>query len=252
MKSLPRLFAAGAMLVVSACQDSATAPDGDDFAAARSATKVSNDVRIAAVQYGTDGTVTYSVRVRSNSRTVSSFQGILWLPVGGFELRSQSPVPISGGAALINVADINSGRIRFSAFTQTYFNTSGEGVEVFRFVIRPLRAGDPPPTGILDFVGMASNSAPGAGAIAASLIASDAGCSGTELWGDGNDDGLVNINDAQQIARYGIGLTVGNPAAVANRGDVTADGLVNVGDAQQIARYGIGLSAVPRTGTSIC
>jgi alpha-tubulin suppressor-like RCC1 family protein len=65
-------------------------------------------------------------------------------------------------------------------------------------------------------------------------------------WGDANDDGAVNVIDAQQIARASIGLSVANAAVLSARGDVTGDGLVNVLDAQQIARYSVALSAAAR------
>lgn len=68
-------------------------------------------------------------------------------------------------------------------------------------------------------------------------------------WGDVNDDGLVNVADAQQIGRFAVGLSVTNPTALAQRGDVTADGVVNITDAQQIARFSVGLSASPRVNT---
>jgi uncharacterized protein YjdB len=70
-------------------------------------------------------------------------------------------------------------------------------------------------------------------------------------WGDVNDDGTVNIIDAQQIARSSVGLSVANPAAVSGRGDVTADGTVNIIDAQQIARASVALSAAARVNTAI-
>lgn len=68
-------------------------------------------------------------------------------------------------------------------------------------------------------------------------------------WGDVNDDGNVNIIDAQQIARYTVGLSVANIAAVQSRGDVTADASVNIIDAQQLARHSVQLSAPARVGT---
>jgi hypothetical protein len=70
-------------------------------------------------------------------------------------------------------------------------------------------------------------------------------------WGDVNDDGTVNIIDAQQIARSSVGLSVANNAAVTARGDVTADGTVNIIDAQQIARASVALSAAARVNTSL-
>ena len=71
------------------------------------------------------------------------------------------------------------------------------------------------------------------------------------LLGDVTNDGRVNIIDAQQIARYSVGLSVTNPAAVAAQGDVNNDGRVNVIDAQQIARYSVGLSAPARINTPL-
>lgn len=69
-------------------------------------------------------------------------------------------------------------------------------------------------------------------------------------WGDVNGDTIVNVLDAQQVARHSVGLSVSNPAALAERGDVTADALVNVVDAQQIARFGVGLAAAARVNQS--
>ena len=70
-------------------------------------------------------------------------------------------------------------------------------------------------------------------------------------WGDVNDDGTVNIIDAQQIARSSVGLSVANAVAVTARGDVTADGTVNIIDAQQIARASVSLSAAARVNTAL-
>lgn len=68
-------------------------------------------------------------------------------------------------------------------------------------------------------------------------------------WGDANADGIVNIIDAQQIARFTVGLSVANAVALEARGDVTADGSVNIIDAQQIARFTVGLAAAARINT---
>jgi alpha-tubulin suppressor-like RCC1 family protein len=73
----------------------------------------------------------------------------------------------------------------------------------------------------------------------------------TGKWGDANDDAVVNIIDAQQIARASVGLAVASETAVAERGDVTADGLVNIIDAQQLARYSVGLIASARANVNL-
>src|SRR5262249_2277757 len=70
------------------------------------------------------------------------------------------------------------------------------------------------------------------------------------LWGDVTSDGVVNIVDAQQVARQSVGLSVADPVAMAARADVTADAAANIVDAQQIARFSVALSSVPRTGTN--
>lgn len=70
-------------------------------------------------------------------------------------------------------------------------------------------------------------------------------------WGDASGDGALNIIDAQQLARYGLGLSVTQPEAVRQRGDVTANGTIDIIDAQQVARWSVGLSAVPRLGKSV-
>lgn len=68
------------------------------------------------------------------------------------------------------------------------------------------------------------------------------------LVGDVNGDNLVDILDAQVIARHAVGLSVSAPDAVARAGDVTNDGVIDIVDAQQIARFVIGLTAAPRIG----
>jgi alpha-tubulin suppressor-like RCC1 family protein len=71
------------------------------------------------------------------------------------------------------------------------------------------------------------------------------------LWGDVNGDSIVNVIDAQQIARFSVGLSVLREDLVQRRGDITADATVNVIDAQQVARFAVGLPATPRAGTEL-
>lgn len=78
-------------------------------------------------------------------------------------------------------------------------------------------------------------------------------------WGDVNGDsvsaplgdGVVNIIDAQQVARYSVGLPVANRPGLVVRGDVTADATVNIIDAQQVARFSVGMSASARINASV-
>jgi alpha-tubulin suppressor-like RCC1 family protein len=79
----------------------------------------------------------------------------------------------------------------------------------------------------------------------------DACVSPSGRWGDVSDDGVVNVIDAQQIARFSVGLPVGNAVALDGRGDVNADAAVNVIDAQQIARFSVQLAAAQRINTML-
>ncbi len=72
---------------------------------------------------------------------------------------------------------------------------------------------------------------------------------GSGFWGDANGDAAVNIIDAQQIARYTVGLALANENALVTQGDVNADGDVNIIDAQQIARFSVDLPASARVNT---
>jgi hypothetical protein len=151
---------------------------------------------------------------------------------------------------LLNSAAFSEGRIRFAAFTQSAFDDSADGVETFRFTARALGpSGAAEVSARLDVVGSAGGARIHAGAGIAAQVGG--GCE-TQMWGDANDDGFVDIADAQQLARHGVALSVNNPGAVADRGDVTNDGIINITDAQQIARFGVGLSAAPRVNTPIC
>jgi M6 family metalloprotease-like protein len=71
------------------------------------------------------------------------------------------------------------------------------------------------------------------------------------FWGDVTGDDTVNIIDAQQIARYSVGLPVTDPDRFLTHGDVTADGNVNIIDAQQVARYSVGLPTPGRAGDAV-
>jgi hypothetical protein len=73
------------------------------------------------------------------------------------------------------------------------------------------------------------------------------------ILGDVNGDEAVNIVDAQQVARYAIGLPTPGAPYMEDVGDVTEDGTINIIDAQQIARYAIGLThpGAPHVGEAL-
>ncbi|HYV96983.1 MAG TPA: Ig-like domain-containing protein, partial [Gemmatimonadaceae bacterium] len=138
------------------------------------------------------------------------------------------------GASSVNFAAFNS--VQFPAtgtLVNAYFTASGVAGGT-RVVLAPISAGN---AGGVDITS----------AIRARSL--DVAVATTVKWGDVDDNNAVNIIDAQQITRFSAGLSILNPAAMAQRGDVTADGAVNIIDAQQVARFSVLLSSSPRTGT---
>lgn len=71
---------------------------------------------------------------------------------------------------------------------------------------------------------------------------------GSGLYGDVNGDGVINVIDAQIVARFSVGLSVPDATRVQTNGDANGDGAINVIDAQIIARYSVGL---PTPGSQI-
>ena len=61
------------------------------------------------------------------------------------------------------------------------------------------------------------------------------------LLGDVSSGDLVDVIDAQQIARWLVGLAVGTSNRMRSHGDVNNDGQTNIVDAQQIARWAVEL-----------
>ncbi len=150
------------------------------------------------------------------------------------------------GALAANTNNANAGAITLSVFdptgtttTQTianlYFSTTAANPGGTRVQLTPSVAGDASGTNILSLFRLqhldvcVSNS--------------------TGVWGDANGDANVNIIDAQQIARFSVGLSVGNVALLTAEGDVNGDGNTNIIDAQQIARFSVGLIASARVNT---
>ncbi|UCF20032.1 MAG: hypothetical protein JSU87_01060, partial [Gemmatimonadota bacterium] len=61
------------------------------------------------------------------------------------------------------------------------------------------------------------------------------------ILGDASGDDAIDIIDAQQVARYSVGLDVQYPERMPTHGDVDENDQTNIIDAQQIARHSIGL-----------
>jgi hypothetical protein len=95
---------------------------------------------------------------------------------------------------------------------------------------------------VLDLIAMAAADPNGENLLPYMLVRSGHVCivvSGP--LGDATDDGIINIVDAQQVARFAIGLATPNAPYVEHVGDANEDGHINIIDAQQIGRYSIGL-----------
>lgn len=76
-------------------------------------------------------------------------------------------------------------------------------------------------------------------------------CTVVGIWGDVTGDGIANIIDAQQVARYAVGLSISRPELIGNA-DVFDVGKINIIDAQQIARYSVGLPTTSSAGQTRC
>jgi alpha-tubulin suppressor-like RCC1 family protein len=144
-----------------------------------------------------------------------------------------------------NTADAANGQVLLSVYSTAGLMSSATVARAFftsttqpggtRVQLSPSAAGSELGLNILDLV---------------AVRPLDACVAPTGRWGDVTDDGVVNVIDAQQIARFSVGLTVGNPTALAARADVNADGVSNIIDAQQIARFSVSLSAAARINTA--
>jgi hypothetical protein len=119
-----------------------------------------------------DGSRTYIVRVVSRDVVVSSYQGVVTFPAGAFTLVSTgTPTGQSGETYVLNPAGFAQGRIRFAALTTTEFAGvgTGDGVEAFRFAVRPADpTAQPNVSATLDVVGTDVGRAVGADRVLAS------------------------------------------------------------------------------------
>jgi len=157
-----------------------------------------------------------------------------------------SSAPGSFGTVTLNETQTASG-----ALTAAIFNPTGT-TNSFTALTLTLQAGAL--EGSTPITIQATAAGNGAGQnILSNIVTSDLSlCVGLlGLFGDVTGDDAVNIIDAQQIARFSVGLSVTDPARMVTHGDVTADGNVNIIDAQQVARASIGLPTSGRTGTPV-
>jgi len=179
---------------------------------------------------------------QAGGENIASLTGsIIWDPA---RLTFQSLVGGPFGSLITNETQVGSGLLTFSLFSPTGTTNTFDALTI------NFQAGA---TGVVVITPQVQAAGNDVGADITSLmrVAPLELCIGTGggLWGDVTGDGQVNIIDAQQIARFSVGLPVGNPTLMAALGDVTSDGQVNIIDAQQIARFSVGLPAAARIGT---
>ena len=167
--------------------------------------------------------------------------GLTWNPAR-LTLDSIRGVPATGFSLAPNLSAAPTGASAFNLFNATGMTASGALVTAHftaaaatggtRLTLTPTAAGNEAGTSILSLLRVRN----------LEVCVAPQG-----KWGDANGDDVVNIIDAQQVARYSVGLSVANATALAARADVTADGAIDIIDAQQVARFSVGLSAAART-----
>jgi uncharacterized protein YjdB/alpha-tubulin suppressor-like RCC1 family protein len=170
--------------------------------------------------------------VRWNSARLT-FDSIRVVASTGF---SQNANTASAGTGLVTFNAFSTSALSSSGAITTLYFTAGATSGATRLSLTPTEGGAEDGTNVL-----------------ARLIPRglDVCVASQAKWGDVNDDGNVSIIDAQQIARFSVGLSVANVDAVRGRGDVNADANVSIIDAQQIARFSVALSSSARTNTAI-
>jgi uncharacterized protein YjdB len=170
--------------------------------------------------------------VRWNSARLT-FDSVRVVASTGF---SQTANTASAGTGLVTFNAFSTSSLSASGALTTLYFTAGTTSGATRLSLTPTEGGAEDGTNVL-----------------ARLIPRglDVCVASQAKWGDVNDDGTVSIIDAQQIARFSVGLSVANIDAVRGRGDVNADANVSIIDAQQIARFSVALSASARTNTAI-
>ena len=179
---------------------------------------------------------------QAGAENIAALTGsIIWDPAR-ITFQSVSAGPF--GSLITNETQVGSGQLTFSLFSPTGTTNTFDALTI------NFQAGAAGVVVLTPQVQAAGNDV-GADITSLMRVTPLELCIGTGggLWGDVTGDGQVNIIDAQQIARFSVGLPVGNPTLMAALGDVTADGQVNIIDAQQIARFSVGLPAAARIGT---
>jgi len=184
--------------------------------------------------------LTLDMSAAAGANVAALTTGITWGPA---RLTLDSVRPGTLGTPTVNTAAASSGSASLSIFNAVGATTTQTVAQLY-FTTQ----GQPGGTRIALTPTVAANET-GATVLAQLFTRPLDVCIGQGLWGDVTGDNAVNIIDAQQIARYSVGLSVLNPTVLTTVGDVNADNSVNIIDAQQLARFSVGLSSAARVNT---
>ncbi len=178
--------------------------------------------------------------------SIASLQGTLRWGASRLRFDSLRAVTATGWTVTPQPAGSDTGAVRFASYATSALAASGP------IAVAYFTAASTPGGTRVDLLLEAVGNEAGQTILSAARVRGQAVCAGpVGNWGDVTDDGVVNVMDAQQIARFTVGLPVVNAAVAAARGDVTNDGNINVLDAQQVARYSVSLSAAARISTPV-
>ena len=220
------------------------------FSASASAQSIGvllGDTRQVQVAPGTSLRVPVNIDLgNAGPTTLASLQaGVTW-DASRLTFDSIRVVSSTGFSQSANLSAVSSGSLVFNAFSPGALESTGTLSNLYFTV------GANTGSARVSLLPTAAGSEAGEDILSRLLVQGLSVCIGgsSGKWGDVNDDGQVNIIDAQQIARFSVSLSVANAAVVSARGDVTADGTVNIIDAQQIARFSVGLTAAARINTN--
>lgn len=152
------------------------------------------------------------------------------------------------GNPIVNASNASAGNISLALFAPTGTSTTFTTLRI------SLRAtGTPVAQSTVTVTATAAGNDVGQPVLSLIRTRALSACIGTPagVRGDADGDNTISIIDAQQIARYAVGLPVLNPQRLASGGDANGDGAIDIIDAQQIARSVVGLPASPNIGQQL-
>lgn len=201
--------------------------------------RVGPELAPSALAAGGEARVPLHVEVAGAGANVASLSvRVRWEP-GALEYLGADPGDF--GTLTVNDADAAVGVLRLAAYDVTGATTA--------FELALLRFRAPPGTGapagtaaaLPIHVEVTAVGDEGGASIAGTTMAVGCVLCVTDVPGDVNGDGAVDIIDAQQIARQVVGLSVSDELRFPHYADVNGDLAADIVDAQQVARCAVGL-----------